>query len=160
MIPPAVPTFASHLRLPAFTRLNNKAVSFKMPNESYFFSIYGGSISYCQHILNFDQSRESQDGCVQSSPKTATSHSLKVSVPGTSAATWESPSCPTLPRDSACPLYSMALKSAMASEIFNCWGHTDSQLRQPMQALGCLSAGIAERAMGAIKPPPVNRCSL
>ena len=39
-------------------------------------------------------------------------------------------------------------------------GQTASQLRQPMQALGCLSAGSAESAIGARKPPPVKRCSL
>ena len=37
--------------------------------------------------------------------------------------------------------YSRDAKSAMASEIFSCWGQTASQLRQPMQALGHLSCG-------------------
>ena len=35
--------------------------------------------------------------------------------------------------------FNLAVKSAMASEIFSCWGQTFSQLRQPMQALGHLS---------------------
>ena len=48
----------------------------------------------------------------------------------------------------------------MASEIFSCWGQTASQLRQPIQALGHLSRGRADRAMGAMKPPPVKACSL
>ena len=52
------------------------------------------------------------------------------------------------------------MKSAMASAIFSCWGQTRSQLRQPMQAEGCLSSGTADRAMGAMKPPPVKACSL
>lgn len=46
----------------------------------------------------------------------------------------------------------MAAKSAMTSEILICWGHTASQLRQPMQADGHLSLEMADRAMGAINP--------
>ena len=39
----------------------------------------------------------------------------------------------------------MPVKSASASEILICCGQTASQLRQPMQALGCLSAGSADK---------------
>ena len=49
----------------------------------------------------------------------------------------------------------MALKSAMASEIFNCWGHTASQLRQigTLQSLKIFvhhksSKGQAELGLG------------
>ena len=44
--------------------------------------------------------------------------------------------------------FSLAAKSARMSGILICWGHTASQLRQPTQEEGCLSAGRAWRAMG------------
>ena len=53
-----------------------------------------------------------------------------------------------------------AVKSAMASLILICCGHTASQLRQPMQAEGFLSSGKALKAIGAMKPPPLKLCSL
>ena len=56
--------------------------------------------------------------------------------------------------------FSFSVKSFMTSEILICWGHTASQLRQPMQAEGFFSSGQAARAMGAIKPPSVKLCSL
>ena len=48
-------------------------------------------------------------------------------------------------------------KAAMACDILICCGQTASQLLQPRQAPGCFSAGRADRAMGAEKPPPVKR---
>lgn len=55
---------------------------------------------------------------------------------------------------------SLAEKSAKVSEILICWGHTASQLRQPIQAEGFFSSGSWAIRMGAIKPPPVKTCSL
>ena len=55
---------------------------------------------------------------------------------------------------------SFSAKSAIASDILICCGQTASQLRQPMQAEGCLSAGTAASAIGAMNPPPVKLCSL
>ncbi len=51
-------------------------------------------------------------------------------------------------------------KSAIISEILICCGQTASQLRHPIQALGCFSSGTAINAIGAINPPPVKTCSL
>ena len=45
-------------------------------------------------------------------------------------------------------------------EILICCGQTCSQLPHPIHAPGCFSSGTAIRAIGAIKPPPVNACSL
>ena len=51
-------------------------------------------------------------------------------------------------------------KSAIASETLICWGQTASQLRHPIQAPGRFSSWMADRAIGAIKPPSVTQCSL
>ena len=56
--------------------------------------------------------------------------------------------------------FSLAEKSAIASEILICCGQTASQLLHPMQAPGCLSSGTALSAIGAMNPPPVKLCSL
>ena len=63
----------------------------------------------------------------------------------------------------ASPLFlivSSASNFDMTSEIFICCGQTCSQLRQPTQAEGFLSSARDESAIGAMKPPPVNTCSL
>ena len=57
-------------------------------------------------------------------------------------------------------LFSSASNFDMTSEIFICCGQTCSQLRQPTQAEGFLSSARDESAIGAMKPPPVNTCSL
>ncbi len=57
-------------------------------------------------------------------------------------------------------IFSFSAKSAMASETLICCGQTASQLLQPMQALGSLSFGYEDRAIGAINPPLVKECSL
>ena len=56
--------------------------------------------------------------------------------------------------------FSFAEKSAIASDILICCGQTASQLRHPIQAVGCFSSGTAINAIGAKKPPPVKQCSL
>ena len=162
MIPPAVLDPVFELWMPAFPCLANKAVSSGLLNKRCFFSLYSSSISYCQRILNFDQSRKtvllSGRVCV-----TFSRSRFQPLVGGIRPWRLYGDTENHLSRFTPCQClrpYNMALKSAMASEIFSCWGHTASQLRQPMQALGCLSAGMAESAIGAIKPPPVNRCSL
>ena len=52
-------------------------------------------------------------------------------------------------------------KSASASGMSICWGQTCVQAPQPMQALGCLSAGMAPSAIGAMNAKfGRERCSL
>ena len=57
-------------------------------------------------------------------------------------------------------IFNFSEKSAMASETLICCGQTASQLLQPIQALGSLSFGYEDRAIGAINPPLVKQCSL
>ncbi len=56
--------------------------------------------------------------------------------------------------------FSSSAKSASASGILICCGQTASQAPHPMHAEGCLSSGSALSAMGAMKPPFENLCSL
>lgn len=67
--------------------------------------IYGNSTSYCQHVLNFDQNRETtpcQPRCVVSYSKTISRHSLEVFDLGTSTGIWEN-QMSFLPRTRAGP---------------------------------------------------------
>ena len=57
-------------------------------------------------------------------------------------------------------MFNFSAKSVIASDILICCGQTASQLLQPKQALGSLSFGYEDNAIGAINQPFVKQCSL